>query len=81
VDNAGYGEIRNEMRERGDEPLGTELPSPDFPALGRALGCHGVRADTADEVEEALANAFAADRPTVVHVPEETAARRAPLTL
>ena len=81
VDNAGYGEIRNEMRERGDEPLGTELPSPDFPALGRALGCHGMRADTPDDVEEALAKAFAADRPTVVHVPEETAARRAPLTL
>ena len=40
-DNGGYGEIRHEMRERGDEPLGVDFDSPDFAALGRALGCHG----------------------------------------
>jgi acetolactate synthase-1/2/3 large subunit len=74
VDNAGYGEIRNEMRERGDAALGTELPSPDFAALGRSLGCHGVPAQTRDAVEEALADAFTADRPTVIHVPEDSAA-------
>jgi thiamine pyrophosphate-dependent acetolactate synthase large subunit-like protein len=70
VDNAGYGEIRREMAERGDPPLGVDFASPDFPALARALGCHGVHATTRAELDDALERAFAADRPTVVHVPE-----------
>jgi thiamine pyrophosphate-dependent acetolactate synthase large subunit-like protein len=74
VDNDGYGEIRNEMRERGDDLVGTELPSPDFPALARALGCRGVRADTREGVAAALDGAFGAGRPTVIHVPEHAAA-------
>jgi thiamine pyrophosphate-dependent acetolactate synthase large subunit-like protein len=70
VDNGGYGEIRREMAERGDEALGVDFESPDFAALGRALGCHGVRAATRAELDEALERALAADRPTVIHVPE-----------
>ena len=70
VDNRGYGEIRREMDERGDPPLGGDFDSPDFPALARALGCHGVRAISRAELDEALERAFAADRPTVIHVPE-----------
>jgi thiamine pyrophosphate-dependent acetolactate synthase large subunit-like protein len=70
VDDSGYGEIRREMAERGDPPLGVDLDSPDFVALGRAMGCHGVLADSRDALDEALARALAADRPTVIHVPE-----------
>jgi thiamine pyrophosphate-dependent acetolactate synthase large subunit-like protein len=70
VDNGGYGEIRREMAERGDPPLGVDFDSPDFAALGRALGCHGVLADSRGALDEALERAFAADRPTVIHVPE-----------
>ena len=70
VDNGGYGEIRHEMRERGDEPLGVDFDSPDFAAIGRAMGCRGVFADSEDAVREALERALAADRPTVIHVPE-----------
>ena len=70
VDNGGYGEIRREMAERGDEPLGVDFESPDFAALGRALGCHGVRAASRAELDDALERALAAERPTVIHVPE-----------
>jgi thiamine pyrophosphate-dependent acetolactate synthase large subunit-like protein len=70
VDNSGYGEIRKEMAERGDPPLGVDFDSPDFAALGRAMGCHGVFADSRAALDEALERAFAADRPTVIHVPE-----------
>lgn len=70
VDNGGYGEIRKEMAERGDPPLGVDFDSPDFAALGRSLGCHGVRAQSRSELDDALERAFAADRPTVIHVPE-----------
>jgi thiamine pyrophosphate-dependent acetolactate synthase large subunit-like protein len=70
VDNGGYGEIRKEMAERGDPALGVDFDSPDFAALGRSLGCHGVRAQSRSELDDALERAFAADRPTVIHVPE-----------
>jgi len=69
-DNRGYGEIRREMTERGDPLLGVDFASPDFAALGRALGCHGVVAEDRAALDEALERAFAADRPTVIHVPE-----------
>jgi len=68
VDNGGYGEIKREMLDRGDKPLGVDLPSPDFAALGRSLGCHGVTNPT--DLEATLEEAFAADRPTVIHVAE-----------
>ena len=73
VDDSGYGEIRRGMLERGDEPLGVDLESPDFAALGRALGCHGVLAGSGTAVGEALASALQADRPTVIHVPQARA--------
>ncbi|MFD1049232.1 thiamine pyrophosphate-dependent enzyme, partial [Kibdelosporangium lantanae] len=66
--NGGYGEIKREMLARGDQPLGVDLPSPDFAALGRSLGCHGVTNPT--DLRATLEEAFAADRPTVVHVDE-----------
>src|SRR5699024_5506506 len=45
VDNGGYGEIRNEMADRGDAPSGVALPGPDFPALAQAMGAHGIHAE------------------------------------
>ncbi|WP_232524705.1 5-guanidino-2-oxopentanoate decarboxylase [Nocardioides mangrovicus] len=68
VDNGGYGEIRNEMAERGDPVHAVDLPSPDFAALGKSLGCHGVRLDDVDGLSGAVTAAFAADRPTVIHL-------------
>ena len=70
VDNSGYGEIRNEMRDRGDTPLGVDFAGLDFAALGRAFNCHGESATAAGDIRDALERAFAADRPTVIHVPE-----------
>lgn len=70
VDNAGYGQIRHNMQRRGYTPLGVDIPSPDFAALGRALGCHGVTIESPEHLSEALAKALVADRPTVLHVTE-----------
>ena len=70
VDNSGYGEIRNEMRDRGDPPLGVDFAGLDFAALGRAFNCHGETVAAPDDIRDALERAFAADRPTVIHVRE-----------
>ena len=70
VDNSGYGEIRNEMRERGDAPLGVDLAGLDFAALGRAFNCHGATVTAPGEIRDVIERAFAADRPTVIHVLE-----------
>lgn len=74
VDNGGYGEIRNEMVERGDPvtavDLGSvEFGSVDFAALARAMGCHGSRLDDPADLTAAVTEAFAADRPTVLWLP------------
>ena len=68
VDNGGYGEIRAEMLDRGDPVHAVDLPATDFAALGVALGCHGVHVDETEELADVLDHAFAADRPTVIHV-------------
>ncbi len=65
VDNGGYGEIRNEMAERGDPVHAVDLGHPDFVALGQSLGCHAM---TAGDLTEDITNALAADRPTLIHI-------------
>ena len=74
VDNGGYGEIRNEMADR-DEPVhAVALGSPDFPALARAMGCHGVAVAEPSELAAAIKTALDADRPTVLHIREHSRA-------
>ncbi|RPK69207.1 putative 2-ketoarginine decarboxylase AruI [Streptomyces sp. ADI96-02] len=72
-DNGGYGEIRDEMAAREDPVHAVDLPGPDFPAIARAMGCHGVRVDGSDRLARSLEEALAADRPTLIHLPEEHA--------
>lgn len=73
VDNSGYGEIRNEMAERGDPVHAVTFPAPDFAALGRSVGCLGVTVDLGAggapaDLTTAVRDALVADRPTVIHV-------------
>jgi acetolactate synthase-1/2/3 large subunit len=60
VDNGGYGEIREQMLDRGIPPVAVDLYTPDFAALARSVGARGV---TATDVAEGLQ----ADRPTLIH--------------
>ncbi len=46
-------------------------PEVDFLALARAMGVHGVRADTPDTVSKALRAAMARSGPTLIDVPIE----------
>jgi acetolactate synthase-1/2/3 large subunit len=67
IDNGGYGEIRQQMMERGIEPQAVDLHRPDLPALARAVGANGVVAEHADDLGRLAAEALTADRPTVIH--------------
>jgi thiamine pyrophosphate-dependent acetolactate synthase large subunit-like protein len=74
VDNSGYGEIRNEMIDRDDPVHAVTFHSPDFAAIGRAVGCAGVTLDGPAGLADAVRTALAADRPTVIHLRHITAA-------
>ena len=70
VDNRATARSAARWPSAATRSLGVDFDSPDFAALGRALGCHGVFADSRAALDDALRSAFAADRPTVIHVPE-----------
>jgi len=67
VDNGGYGEIRQQMVERGITPQAVDLYRPDIPALARAIGAHGAAAATVADIASMASRALAADRPTVIY--------------
>jgi acetolactate synthase-1/2/3 large subunit len=56
------------MSDRGDPVHAVTFPAPDFAALGRAVGCHGVTVTDPAGLTAAVREALAADRPTVIHV-------------
>ena len=68
--NDGYGEIRNEMVEAGNAPVGVDLPPPDLPAAARALGCEGTHAADPQALAAEIEAAFGRRVPTVITVPE-----------
>jgi acetolactate synthase-1/2/3 large subunit len=73
VDNSGYGEIRNEMIDRDDPVHAVTFRSPDFAAIGRAVGCDGVTLDGPAGLADAVRRALGADRPTVLHLRHDPA--------
>ncbi|WP_336715236.1 thiamine pyrophosphate-binding protein [Arthrobacter sp. USHLN218] len=73
-DNGGYGEIHNEMVDRNDPVHSVALNSPDFPALARSLGCLGVELEDPADLGALVKDALAADRPTLIHIREESRA-------
>jgi len=68
VDNGGYGEIRNEMLDRGDPATAVDLSPVDFAALAEAIGCRGERITDAADLTAAITTALRADRPTVLWI-------------
>ncbi len=48
--------------------FGTDLDNPDFAAVARAVGVHGVRVERPGELDDALREAFAHPGPALVDV-------------
>lgn len=68
-DNA-YGNVKR-MQETlyGGRVIASDLANPDFVAMAQSFGAQGLHAQTPDELEGALKEAFAEPGPTVIEVP------------
>jgi acetolactate synthase-1/2/3 large subunit len=69
-DNERYGTIRMHQDRRGgpETTVATDLGPVDFAAIARACGARGIRVETDAAFEQALRQAMANDRPTVIQV-------------
>lgn len=74
VDNGGFGEIRNEMADRAERVHAVALGEPDLVTVARGLGCHAEHLDRREDLGARLEAAFAADRPTLLHIWEDSRA-------
>jgi acetolactate synthase-1/2/3 large subunit len=65
-DNGGYGEIKSFMVSKNIPPLGVDLHTPDFIAIGRAYGWHAERLESFEALKPVLEAAQARDIPTML---------------
>jgi len=66
--NAGYGEIADEMDRAGIPPIGTDASAADFAAIAAGMGARAVRATAIEQIPDALAQAFTAPGPTLIEL-------------
>ncbi|WP_460359071.1 ubiquinone-dependent pyruvate dehydrogenase [Mycobacterium sp. ZZG] len=66
--NSSLNFVELEMKAAGIVNFGTDLTNPDFAAVAQAMGVFGRRVERPDQLEPALADAFAAGGPAVVDV-------------
>ena len=64
--NSTLGMVRAEMMVMGYQPWGTDVKNPDFGALANAVGVHGERVTTADQIAPAIERAFAHPGPALI---------------
>ena len=67
-DNQRYGTIRMHQDREGRAAAGTDLGSIDFAAAARAMGAQGISVERDDQVPDAIREALASGRPTVIHM-------------
>lgn len=70
-DNGGYGEIKSYMVAKNIPPLGVDLHTPDFIAIGRAYGWHAQRLQSFSGLKEALVAARSRNMPTMLVFDDE----------
>ena len=68
--NRGYGEIETYMKERGIEPEGVRLTTPDFVAIARAYGLAAERLPARGDLSRLLAEAAQRSIPTLIEIDE-----------
>jgi pyruvate dehydrogenase (quinone) len=68
LNNGALGFVELEMKADGIVNYGTDLDNPDFAAVARAVGVHGIRVDVAKDLDGALKEAFSHRGPALVDV-------------
>ena len=63
--NAMLGWVRH---GQGTRPIASKFAEYDHAAIGRAMGCEGIRVERAADLPEAIGRAIASGRPTIVDV-------------
>ncbi len=69
-DNDGYGEIKRYMQTNSISPIGVDLFTPDFVAIGKACGWRAIRLDKLADLAEKLKQAVHNDTSTLLVLPE-----------
>ena len=67
-ENGGLLQIKEDMELRDIAPVGVQGVNPDFMLLAQSMGCHGTKPNSMAEFTQAVADAFAADRPTIIEL-------------
>ena len=68
--NIGLKQIRDDMLARDIHPIGVNGLNPDFINLAKACGCEGIRADTLEQLQQAVLQALQTDKPTLIEFVE-----------
>lgn len=79
--NSVLGFVALEMKAAGFIETGVDLKNPDFAAMARAMGIHGVRVEDPGELEGAIKAMFAHDGPAVLDVVTATQELSMPPTI
>jgi 5-guanidino-2-oxopentanoate decarboxylase len=67
-ENGGLLQIKEDMDIRAITPVGVQGINPDFMLLAQAMGCHGTKPSSMADFVQAVADALAADRPTIIEL-------------
>ena len=68
--NDAYGNVRKmQIRDYDERVIASDLVNPDFVKLGEAFGANAFRAETEQQLREALRYGFKSDLPTIIDVP------------
>jgi len=70
--NDALKEIVDQMDRRQVPRIGVEPKSPDFVRVAEGLGCHALRATSAEQLAQSLRQALSADRPTLIEIREDS---------
>jgi thiamine pyrophosphate-dependent acetolactate synthase large subunit-like protein len=70
--NDALKEIVDQMDKRQIPRIGVEPRSPDFVRLAESLGCHAVRAGSAEQLAQSLRSALVAKRPTLIEIRQDS---------
>lgn len=69
-DDGAFGNVRRiQQLAYGDRQIANDLHNPDFVRFAESFGIEARRAATPDALQAALTDAFAAQRPALIHVP------------